>query len=43
VEPQADFEGLSALAEMLGNYQGRTGQSRELYREIAREYPQRLP
>ena len=41
VEPQADFEGLSALAEMLGNYQGRTGQSRELYREIAREYPRR--
>ena len=42
VEPQADFEGLSALAEMLGNYQGRTGQSRELYREIARDYPRRL-
>ena len=41
VEPQADFEGLSALAEMLGNYQGRTGESRELYREIARDYPQR--
>jgi hypothetical protein len=43
VEPQADFEGLSAVAEMLGNYQGRTGQSRELYREIAREYPRRVP
>ena len=43
VEREADFEGLSALAEMLGNYRGRTGQSRDLYRQLERDYPQRLP
>jgi hypothetical protein len=31
VEKDADFEGLTALAEMLANYRGRTEQSRDLY------------
>ena len=43
VEREADFEGLSALAEMLGNYRGRTEQSRDLYRQLERSYPQRIP
>jgi hypothetical protein len=43
VEREADFEGLSALAEMLGHYRGHTEQSRDLYRQLERDYPQRLP
>jgi hypothetical protein len=43
VEREADFEGLAALAEMLGNYRGRTGQSRDLYRQLERDYPRRIP
>ena len=34
VEKGADFEGLTALAEMLANYRGRTEQSRDLYRQL---------
>jgi hypothetical protein len=43
VERDADFEGLTALAEMLANYRGRTEQSRDLYRQLEREYSQRVP
>jgi len=43
VERDADFDGLSAVAEMLGNYRGRGEQSQELYRRIARDYPARVP
>lgn len=43
VEREADFEGLTALAEMLGNYRGRTEQSRDLYRRLEQDYPQRVP
>jgi hypothetical protein len=43
VEHDADFDGRSAVAEMLGNYRGRTEQSRELYRQLERDYRQRVP
>lgn len=43
VEREADFDGLAALAEMLGSYRGRTQQSHELYRQLERDYPQRVP
>jgi hypothetical protein len=39
----ADFDGLSAVAEMLGNYRGRVEQSRQMYRQLERDYPQRMP
>lgn len=42
-ERDADFDGLSAVAEMLGNYRGRMDESRELYRRIESDYPQRVP
>jgi hypothetical protein len=42
VAKQADFEGRTALAEMLGNYRGRREQSQELYQQLARDYPQRF-
>jgi len=41
VDPEADFDGRAALAEMLGNYRGRAEQSRDLYRQLARDYPSR--
>lgn len=43
VQREADFDGRRALAEMLGNYRGRTEQSRDLYRKLGRDYPQRVP
>lgn len=43
VERQADFDGRMALIEMLQNYSGRMDQSRDLYRRLALDYPQRLP
>jgi len=43
LEIDADFGGRSAVAEMLGNYRGRTEQSREAYRQIERDYGQRVP
>jgi hypothetical protein len=42
VESQANFEGRMALADMLGHYRGRVEESRELYQQLAREYPQRF-
>jgi len=42
-EGDADFDGLSAVAEMLGNYRGRIDESRELYRRIERDYSRRVP
>lgn len=41
VEPEADFGARLALAEMLGNYSGRSEQAREVYRQMARDYPLR--
>jgi hypothetical protein len=41
VEHDADFDGRSAVAEMLGNYRGRSEQSRDLYRQLGRDYPSR--
>jgi hypothetical protein len=41
VEHDADFDGRSAVVEMLGNYRGRSEQSRDLYRQLGRDYPSR--
>ena len=43
VQPEADFDGRSAIAEMLGSYRGRMEQSRNLYRQLGRDYPERVP
>ena len=43
VERDTDFDARDALAEMLGNYRGRSGESRQLYRQLERDYPQRVP
>jgi len=42
VDREADLAGLTALAEMLGNYSGRLEQSRDLYRQLALDYPLRI-
>jgi hypothetical protein len=41
VEREADFDGRLALAEMLRNYRGRAEESRDLYRQLDRDYPHR--
>lgn len=41
VQPAADFEARLALAEMLGNYRGRSEQARQVYLQMARDYPSR--
>jgi hypothetical protein len=40
IDHEADFSGRMALAEMLDNYRGRAEQSRDIYRQLARDYPQ---
>jgi len=42
VDREADFDGRAALAEMLGNYRGRAEQSRDLHRQLERDYPSRV-
>jgi hypothetical protein len=39
VDRDADLGGRMALAEMLENYRGRAEQSRDIYRQLARDYP----
>jgi hypothetical protein len=41
VQPDADFEARLALAEMLGSYRGRSEQARQVYLQMARDYPLR--
>jgi hypothetical protein len=41
VQREADFEARLALAEMLVGYSGRSEQAREVYRQMARDYPLR--
>jgi hypothetical protein len=42
VERDADFAGRMALAEMLRGYRGRMEESRDLYRQLERDYPERF-